>query len=35
MKITVQYFAKPGRREEFRHRIVTGGILDAIRKEDG
>ena len=35
MKITVQYFAKPGRREEFLHRIVTGGILDAIRKEDG
>ena len=35
MKITLQYFAKPGRREEFLHRIVTGGILDAIRKEDG
>ena len=35
MKITVQYFAKPGRREEFLRRIVESGILSAIRKEDG
>ena len=35
MKITVTYFARPGRREEFLHRVVTAGILSAIRGEDG
>ena len=35
MKITVTYFARPGRREEFLHRVVTAGILSAIREEDG
>ena len=35
MKITVNYFAKSGRREEFLRRIVESGILTAIREEDG
>ena len=35
LKLSVNYFAKPGRREEFLRRIVEGGILTAIRAEDG
>ena len=35
LKLSVNYFAKPGRREEFLRRIVESGILTAIRKEDG
>ena len=31
LKLSVNYFAKPGRREEFLRRIVEGGILAAIR----
>ncbi len=31
----MNYFAKPGRREEFLRRIVEGGILAAIRAEEG
>ena len=31
----MNYFAKPGRREEFLRRIVEGGILAAIRREEG
>ena len=34
-KLSVNYFAKPGRREEFLRRIVEGGILAAIRAEEG
>lgn len=35
LKLSVNYFAKPGRREEFLRRIVEGGILAAIRAEEG
>lgn len=35
LKLFVNYFAKPGRREEFLRRIVEGGILAAIRVEEG
>ena len=35
LKLSVNYFAMPGRREEFLRRIVESGILTAIRKEDG
>ena len=35
LKLSVNYFAKPGRREEFLRRIVESGILLAIRGEDG
>ena len=35
MRIFVNYFAKPGRREEFLRRVVEGGILSAIREENG
>lgn len=35
LKLSVNYFAKPGRREEFQRRIVEGGILAAIRAEEG
>ena len=35
LKLSVNYFAKPGRREEFLQRIVEGGILAAIRAEEG
>ncbi|MBS6311103.1 MAG: antibiotic biosynthesis monooxygenase [Firmicutes bacterium] len=35
LKLSVNYFAKPGRREEFLWRIVEDGILAAIRAEEG
>ena len=35
LKVSVNYFAQPGRREEFLRRIVEGGILAAIRAEEG
>ena len=35
LKLSVNYFAKPDRREEFLRRIVEGGILAAIRAEEG
>ena len=35
LKLSVNYFAKPGRREEFLRRIVEDGILAAIRAEEG
>lgn len=35
LKLSVNYFAKPGRREEFLRLIVEGGILAAIRAEEG
>ena len=35
MRIFVNYFAKPGRREEFLRRVVEEGILTAIRREEG
>ena len=35
LKLSGNYFAKPGRREEFLRRIVEGGILAAIRAEEG
>lgn len=35
LKLSVNYFAKPGRREEFLRCIVEGGILAAIRAEEG
>lgn len=35
LKLSVNYFAKPGRREEFLRRVVEGGILSAIREENG
>ena len=35
LKLSVNYFDKPGRREEFLRRIVEGGILAAIRAEEG
>lgn len=35
LKLSVNYFARPGRREEFLRRIVEGGILAAIRAEEG
>ena len=35
LKLSVNYFAKPGRREEFLRRIVESGILSANRGEDG
>lgn len=35
LKLSVNYFAKPGRREEFLRRIVEDGILAAIRAEVG
>ena len=35
LKLSVNYFAKPSRREEFLRRIVEGGILAAIRAEEG
>lgn len=35
LKLSVNYFSKPGRREEFLRRIVEGGILAAIRAEEG
>lgn len=35
LKLSVTYFAKPGRREEFLRRVVDSGILSAIRAEDG
>ena len=35
LKLSVNYFAKPGRREEFLRRVVESGILTAIRAEDG
>lgn len=35
LKLSVNYFARSGRREEFLRRIVEGGILAAIRAEEG
>ena len=35
LKLSVNYFAKLGRREEFLRRVVESGILSAIRAEDG
>lgn len=35
LKLSVNYFARPGRREEFLRRIVEGSILAAIRAEEG
>ena len=35
LKLSVNYCAKPGRREEFLRRIVEDGILAAIRAEEG
>ena len=35
LKLSVYYFAKPGRREEFLRRVVEEGILTAIRREEG
>lgn len=35
LKLSVNYFAKPGRREEFLRRVAESGILSAIRAEDG
>ena len=35
LKLSVNYFAKPGRREEFLRRVVESGILSAIRQEPG
>lgn len=35
LKLSVNYFAKPGRREEFLRRVVEEGILTAIRREEG
>lgn len=35
LKLSVNYFAKPGRREEFLRRVVESGILTAIRQEPG
>lgn len=35
LKLSVNYFAKPGRREEFLCRVVEEGILTAIRREEG
>lgn len=32
LKLSVNYFAKPGRQEEFLRRIVESGILTAIRE---
>ena len=34
LKLSVNYFAKPGRREEFLRRVEEG-ILTAIRREEG
>ena len=35
LKLSVNYFAKPERREEFLRRVVEEGILTAIRREEG
>mgnify|MGYP004664923615 FL=1 len=35
LKLSVNYFAKPGRGEEFLRRVVEEGILTAIRREEG
>ena len=35
LKLSVNYIAKPGRREEFLRRVVEEGILTAIRREEG
>ena len=35
LKLSVNYFAKPGRREECLRRIVESGSLSAIRTEEG
>lgn len=35
LKLSVNYFAKPGRRGEFLRRVVEEGILTAIRREEG
>ena len=35
LQLSVNYLAQPGRREEFLRRIVEGGILAAIRAEEG
>lgn len=35
LKLSVNYLAKPGRREEFLRRVVEEGILTAIRREEG
>lgn len=35
LKLSVNYFAKPGRREELLRRVVEEGILTAIRREEG
>ena len=35
LKLSVNYFVKPGRREEFLRRVVEEGILTAIRREEG
>ena len=35
LKLSVNYFAKPGRRAEFLRRVVEEGILTAIRREEG
>ena len=35
LKLSVNYFAKPRRREEFLRRVVEEGILTAIRREEG
>ena len=35
LKLSVNYFAKPGRWEEFLRRVVEEGILTAIRREEG
>ena len=35
LMLSIYYTAKPGCREEFVRKIVTQGILDAIRAEEG
>ena len=35
LTLSVNYFAQPGRREEFLRRVVEEGILTAIRREEG
>ena len=35
LKLSVNYLAKPRRREEFLRRVVEEGILTAIRREEG
>lgn len=35
VKLLVTYTAKPGCREQFVREVVTQGVLDAVRAEDG